>query len=61
MKTLETLKRYVIVSLSKRDKEHHNIDSDFACILKEEMELSASLREIDMECGSLQEAIDFIE
>lgn len=60
MKAIKKLRRYVIVSLSQRDKEQHNTDSDYACILKDEMELPANLRELDMECGSLQEAIDFV-
>ena len=60
MKKIQKLKGYTIVQLSNKDKESHNIDSDFACILNDEMEYPADLREIDMECGSLQEAIDFI-
>jgi hypothetical protein len=60
MKVLKRLNGYAIVSLTDKDKEDHNVSSDFACILNDEMEFAASLREIDMECGSLQECIDFI-
>lgn len=60
MKALKKLKGYVIVSLSDRDKEQHNVDCDFACVLKDQMEFVPALRELDMECGSLQEAISFI-
>ena len=60
LKKIQNLKGYTIVQLSKKDKENHNVDSDFGCILKDEMEYPADLREIDMECGSLQEAIDFV-
>ncbi len=56
MKVLKRVRRYVIVSLSERDKKQHNTDSDFACILRDEMEFTPSLREFDIECGSLQEA-----
>ena len=60
MKKIQKLKGYTVVQLSEKDKENHNVDSDFACILNDEMEYPADLREIDMECGSVQEAIDFI-
>jgi len=60
MKKIQKLKGYTIVQLSEKDKENHNVNSDFACILNNEMEYPADLREIDMECASLQEAIDFI-
>ena len=48
------------MSLSNRDKKQHNANCDFACVLKDEMEYVPDLRELDMECGSLKEAIDFI-
>jgi hypothetical protein len=60
MKVLKRLKGYVIVSLSDRDKEQHSANCDFACVLNDEMEIVPALRELDMECGSLKEAIDFI-
>lgn len=60
MKVLKKLSGYTIVSLTDKDKEDHNVSSDFACILNSEMEYAVNLREIDMECGSMQECIDFI-
>lgn len=60
MKKVKKLKGYTIVSLSDRDKRQHNTDSDFACILNDEMDYPADLRNLDMECESVQECIDFI-
>ncbi len=53
---LKRVRRYVIVSLSERDKKQHNTDRDFACVLRDEMEFTPSLHELNLKCDSLQEA-----
>ena len=60
MKKVRKLKDYTIVEFSPKDQLNHNVSSPYGCILNDEMEFASDLREIDMECGSVQECIDFI-